>query len=192
MRQRLNCWLPRSDTSARSRSSAKTEARADARKALRQVASAPLLEELRAWMLDLAPSVEPKSALGEALTYLQRQWMRLCLFLLDGNIELTNNRSERELRPWILGQHAWLFVADQNDADRWAAGFSIVHTAIAHGVNPRAYLHAVVAKLIARHRHQPLDELLPDAMLRSHPEIADPLRGAVAATRDGSVVADAA
>jgi transposase len=163
----------------------------DARKALRQVASAPLLEELRAWVLDLAPSVEPKSALGEALTYLQRQWMRLCLFMLDGNIELTNNRSERELRPWVLGQHAWLFVADQNNADRWAAGFSIVHTAIAHGVNPRAYLHAVVAKLIARHPHQRLDELLPDAMLRSHPEIADPLNHAVAALSDGSVVADA-
>ena len=148
----------------------------DARKALRQLASAPLLEELRAAVLKLAPSVEPKSLLGQGLTYIQNQWMRLSLFLLDGNIALTNNRSERELRPWVLGQHAWLFVADQRNAERWAAGFSVVHTAIAHGVNARAYLHAVVAKLIARHPRQRLDELLPDAMLRSHPEIADPLR----------------
>lgn len=143
------------------------------RRELRQTATAPLLDRLRAWVLDVAPRVEPKTPLGEALTYLQLQWMRLCLFLLDGNIEITNNRSERALRPWTLGQHTWLFVGDQNNAQRWAAGFSIVHSAIAHGLNPRAYLHAVVKKLIARHPRQRLHELLPDAMLVADPDLAD-------------------
>jgi len=41
-------------------------------------------------VLSLAPTVEPKSKLGEALTYLQRQWLRLCLFVYDGAIEVTN------------------------------------------------------------------------------------------------------
>jgi hypothetical protein len=63
-------------------------------------------------------------------------------------------------------------------AERWAAGFTLMQTALAHGVNPRAYLHAVVAKLIAGHPHTRLDELLPDAMLRGQPELADPLRAA--------------
>jgi transposase len=143
--------------------------------------SVPVLDQLRAWVVDLAPAVEPKSPLGEALTYLQRQWMRLCVFVLDGTLELTNNRSERELRPWVLGQHAWLFVGDQVHAERWAAAFSLLHTALAHGVNPRAYLHAVVAKLIAGHPHTRLDDLLPDAMLAAHPELADPLRKAAVA-----------
>ncbi len=147
-----------------------------ARQHLREAQSAPLLERLRAWVLLHTPGVEPKTPLGQALTYLQRQWMRLCVFVLDGGIEITNNRSERELRPWTLGQHTWLFVGDQRNAERWAAGFSLIHTALAHGVNPRAYLHAVVAKLIAGHPHTRLDELLPDAMLIIHPEIADPLR----------------
>lgn len=147
-----------------------------ARQRRRMRESVPLLDALRAWVVDLAPSVEPRSPLGEALTYLQRQWLRLCVFVLDGTIEVTNNRSERELRPWILGQHAWLFVGDQVHAERWAAAFSLVHTALAHGVNPRAYLHAIVDKLIAGHPHTRLDELLPDAMLRAQPELADPLR----------------
>lgn len=147
-----------------------------ARQRLREVESAALLERLRVWVLLLAPEVEPKSPLGQALTYLQRQWMRLCVFVLDGEIEITNNRSERELRPWVFGQHSWLFVGDQHNAERWAAGFSVLHTALAHGASPRAYLHAVVAMLIAGHPHTRLDELLPDAMLLTHPEIADPLR----------------
>jgi transposase len=70
----------------------------------REIESVPLLEQLRAWVLATAPGVEPKSPLGEALTYLQRQRLRLCVFVLDGRIEMTNHRSERELRPWTLGQ----------------------------------------------------------------------------------------
>lgn len=142
----------------------------------REKQSLPILDELRAWVLGLAPSVEPKSPLGQALTYLQRQWLRLTVFVFDGEVEITNNRSERVLRPWTSGQHAWLFVGDQVHAERWAAGFSLVQTALAQGVNPRAYLQAIVAKLIAGHLQTRLDELLPDAMLLAHPELADPLK----------------
>lgn len=154
----------------------------DERQRLRERESVPVLDALRAWVLSLAPTVEPKSKLGEALTYLQRQWLRLCLFVYDGALELTNNRSERELRPWTLGQHTWLFVGDQTHATRWAAAYSLAHTALAQGLNPRAYLHAVVAKLIAGHPHTKLDELLPDAMLRAQPELADPLRAVLRET----------
>jgi transposase len=160
----------------------------DVRRRRREIASVPLLEALRAWVLALAPAVEPKSPFGVALGYLQRQWMRLCIFLLDGEIEMTNNRSERELRAWVLGQHNWLFVGDQVNAKRWAAGFSVVHSALAHGLNPRAYLHAIVPRLIANHSHTRLDELLPDAMLLARPDLADPLR----ATSGASAVEHAA
>ncbi len=154
---------------------------ADERLALRQQKSAPVMEELRDWVSKNAPAAEPKSKLGEALTYLQRQWMRLSVFLLDGAIELTNNRSERELRPVCLGRHTWLFVGDQIHATRWTAAFTLAHSALAQGLDPRAYLHAVAKALIAGHPHTRLDELLPDAMLRAHPELANPLDAA----RDG-------
>jgi hypothetical protein len=105
-----------------------------------------VLEELRAWVLALVPTVEPKSTLGEGLTYLQLQWLRLCLFVFDGEIEVTNNASERALRPWALGRHTWLFVGDQVHAKRWAAAYTLCATALAQGLNPRAYLHAVVGE----------------------------------------------
>jgi transposase len=142
---------------------------------LRLEKSAPIMEELRTWIEEQGPAVEPKSAFGKALTYLQRQWMRLNFFLLDGHIELTNNRSERELRPVALGRHTWLFVGDQVHATRWAAAFTLAHSALAFGLNPRAYLHAVAKALIAGHPKTRLDALLPNAMLRTHPELANPL-----------------
>gem|GEM_PF-581450 len=160
---------------------------------LRQEKSAPVMEELRQWVVEQAPNAEPKSTFGTALTYLQRQWMRLNVFLLDGEIELTNNRSERELRPIALGRHTWLFVGDQIHATRWTAAFTLAHTALAHGLDPRAYLHAVAKALVGGHSHTKLDELLPDAMLRAHPELANPLHAAkekAASKGDAKVLPD--
>lgn len=159
------------------------------RREVRERESAPILEALRAWVGALAPNVEPKSELGGALTYLQNQWKRLTLFVCDGSIELTNNRCERELRAWVLGRHSWLFVGDQQNAERWAAVYSVVHTAMAHGLNPRVYLAAVIERLRAGHPAARLDELMPDAMLRANPALADPIakqreaRAKAAATR---------
>ncbi|MCC6644775.1 MAG: IS66 family transposase [Polyangiaceae bacterium] len=155
-----------------------------ARQRIREAESLPVLDALRAWVLALAPTVEPKSMLGEALGYLQRQWLRLCHFVFDGAVEVTNNASERALRPWALGRHAWLFMGDAVHATRWAAAYTLCATALAQGLNPRAYLHAIVTELIAGHPHTRLDELLPDAMRVADPTLVLAARGG----RAGDVV----
>ena len=66
-----------------------------------------------------------------------------------------------------------------------------MHSAIAHGLNPRAYLHAVVKKLIARHPRQRLHELLPDAMLAADPDLSDAPR-ATEATKPSFLELDTA
>jgi transposase len=70
--------------------------------------SSPIIEDLRVWVEEKRASVPPKTPLGAGLGYLHRQWKRLVLFLRDGNIELTNNRVERELRKLVLGRRNWL------------------------------------------------------------------------------------
>jgi transposase len=67
--------------------------------------SAPVLDDLRAWLDEQRAQTPPKTALGKALGYLHRQWHRLVLFLTDGRIELTNNRVERELRSLVIGRN---------------------------------------------------------------------------------------
>jgi transposase len=86
------------------RQSAEAGDTAAQRFARRQEHSRPIVDELRAWIDAKKAMSPPKTPLGAALGYLDRQWKRLLLFLANGNIELTNNQVERELRKLVLGR----------------------------------------------------------------------------------------
>jgi transposase len=109
--------------------------------------------------------------LGKALGYLHRQRQRLVLFLEDGNIPLTNNRRERELRKLVLGRCNWLLTWKDNGGERIANILTVVSTCIAHGINPREYLVVVTEALLAR---RDVVDLLPDRIAISHPELCIP------------------
>src|SRR5260221_1185491 len=83
---------------------------AEMRRARRRELSKPIIDKLRAWLDEHRGLIPPKTPLGRALGYLHRQWLRLTLFLEDGNIELTNNRRERDLRRLFLGRKNCLFT----------------------------------------------------------------------------------
>jgi transposase len=149
---------------------------AEQRRDRRVRCSQPVLDELRSWIVQQRAVTPPKTPLGQGLGYIDRQWRRLLLFLEDGNIEATNNRRERELRRLILGRKNWLFTWLDEGAERTGDILSILATCIAHDVNPRAYLHRVVERIVHGWPQAKLRELLPDQMLAEHPElfIGDP------------------
>jgi transposase len=93
------------------------------------------------------------------------------LFLRDGNIELTNNRIERELRKLVLGRRNWLFAWEDLGGERTASILTIVATCVSSGVNPRAYLHLVTTLIITRWPNAKLRDLLPDRLAVAHPEL---------------------
>jgi transposase len=141
------------------------------RKARRQAKSKPLVASIFAWVDEQRSLVPPTTALGKALGYLHRQRQRLILFLEDGNIPLTNNRRERELRKLVLGRRNWLFTWKDDGGERIANILTIVSTCIAHGINPREYLVVVTESLLAK---RDVAELLPDRIAISHPELCIP------------------
>lgn len=144
------------------------------RQARRREHSAPVLDELRAWVDEQRALIPPKTPLGKALGYLHRQWHRLVLFLEDGRIELTNNRVERELRALVQGRKNWLFAAGDLGGERTATILTIFGTCIAHGINPRAYLHAVTKLIVHGWPQARLRELLPDRIAALKPELRLP------------------
>lgn len=144
---------------------------ADQRLARRLECSRPILDELRSFIDEQRAIIPPKTPLGRALGYLHRQWRRLLHFLEDGNIELTNNRRERELRGLVLGRKNWLFAWGDVGGERTCAILTIVATCIAHHVNPREYLHRVVKRIVDGWPQSQLRDLLPDRMLAAHPEL---------------------
>jgi hypothetical protein len=141
------------------------------RKTRRALESAPALAELRAWLDDKLGSIPPKTPLGAAVGYLHRQWKRLTLFLEDGEIELTNNRRERELRRLVLGRKNWLFTWEDLGGERTARILTVVATALAHDLNPRAYLHLLVRLILEGWPNAKLRDLLPDRLRFAHPEL---------------------
>ena len=82
----------------------------------------------------------PKSKLGIALNYLLNQWDSLTAYLLDGRIELSNNRAERSIKPFVISRKNFLFANTPSGARSSAVLFSLIETAKENGLDPYRYL----------------------------------------------------
>jgi len=78
---------------------------AEERLALRKTQSQPIIDKLEAWLTKSLNQVPPKTAIGKALLYLNRQWPKLTVFLTDGRIPLDNNPAENAIRPFVIGRN---------------------------------------------------------------------------------------
>ncbi len=81
-------------------------------------------------------------------------------FLNYGRICLTNNASERALRPLCLGRKSWLFTRSDRGGARAAVMYTLIGTAKLNDVDPQAWLADVLAR-IAEQPQLRLHELLP-------------------------------
>lgn len=125
--------------------------------------SKPILDAFLAWLKIQEPKVPPKSGLGKAITYCLNQWDKLVAFLEDGRLEIDNNRSERSIKPVVMGRKAWLFSNTPKGARASAIIYSIVETAKENGLNPYYYLRYLFEKLpnMDLTDMNALDKLLP-------------------------------
>jgi len=106
----------------------------------RQLESKPVVSDLLAWANELLPTLPEKCKLRDAVGYIINQQARLTSFLLDGRIEVSNNRAERCIRPFALGRNNWMFAYSPEGAEASAVIYSIVETAKANGLVPFKYL----------------------------------------------------
>ena len=63
----------------------------------------PVLDALLAWANESSAKTVPKSAQGKALHYLREQWPYLVRYLENGRLEMSNNRAERSIKPFVMG-----------------------------------------------------------------------------------------
>jgi transposase len=133
---------------------------AEARLAVRQQHIAPLVTELETWMRESRGKLSRHNPVAKAMDYMLTRWGTFIRFLSDGRICLTNNAAERALRGIALGRKSWLFAGSDRGGDRAAAMYSLIYTAKLNGVDPRAWLADVLAR-IADLPASRLHELLP-------------------------------
>ena len=104
----------------------------------RQSRAKPVLDALLSWAeRSKAP---PKSALGKAVYYLKEQWPYLIRYLEDGRLEVSNNRAERSIKPFVMDRKNFLFANTPNGAQGSAIIFSLIETAKENGLDPYRYL----------------------------------------------------
>jgi transposase len=104
--------------------------------------SKPWLDELHEWMQTQFAEhrTEPNSGLGKAISYLQRHWTKLTLFLRQAGAPLDNNIAERALKKAILHRKNALFYKTMNGARVGDLFMSLIHTCELNKVNPFEYL----------------------------------------------------
>jgi transposase len=119
----------------------------EARLALRQAKSVPVMAALKTRLIEIRQQIDPGSKLAQACDYALKQWSRLEEYLRDGQIEIDNNWCEGAIRPLALGRKNWLHVGSAEAGPNIAAIASIVETCRRLGINLRDYLKDVLPKL---------------------------------------------
>ena len=107
----------------------------------RELAEKPLTE-LHDWVFRL--NAAPKSALGKATHYTREQWPYLVAYLEDGTLEISNNRAERSIKPFVMSRKNFLFANTPNGVKTSFVYFSLIQTAKENGLVPYRYLTGVL------------------------------------------------
>lgn len=119
----------------------------DAKAALRQERSKPVLAQFRTWLNDQSAAVLPKSPIGEAIRYAFGQWEALNRYTENGHLAIDNNFAERILRCVAVGRKNWMFAGSDEGGRRAAVIYSLVSTCKHHGIDPFEYLRDVLARI---------------------------------------------
>lgn len=130
------------------------------RRWLRKKKTKPVLKKIYRWLRYRQPKVVPKSPLGQAIGYALNNWRALITFLEDGKLEVDNNRSERKIKPIVIGRKNHLFVGSEQGGKTAAIFYSLIETCKDNDINPATYL-ADVLERIPTHPNRLIHELLP-------------------------------
>jgi hypothetical protein len=115
---------------------------------IRQAQSLPLLNQFKAWLDKSSLTILPESLLGKAINYAINQWSKFIRYIEDGRIDIDNNRSERAIKPFVIGRKGWLMSQTANGANTSAVLYSLIETAKACGIKPYDYLVHVMQKMM--------------------------------------------
>ena len=119
----------------------------DERGALRQRHSVTIADELFAWLALRQVEVLPKGPMGQAIGYALKLEKALREYLRDGRLEIDNNPAERALRAVAVGRKNWLFYQRETGGHTAKVLLSLLMSAKAIGLNPKAYLKDVLLRI---------------------------------------------
>lgn len=149
------------------------------RKALRQEEARPLMDKLKAWLLENSHQVLPKESIGEAIQYALNRWKYMEPYLENGKLEIDNNLVENVIRPVAIGRKNYLFAGSPQGAEWAAILYTLLSSAANCGHDPSKYLKDILLRLpdqplncldeLLAHNWEPLKEGLAQGTLLPGP-----------------------
>lgn len=134
---------------------------------LRQSQSAPILEQIRLWLIGQQAQVLPRSPIAQAIGYALNQWPALIVYTTDARLSIDNNVAERALRRVAVGRKNWLFAGHDESAQCHAVLWSLIASAQRYEIDVQFYLRSVLAHLPALgDSPEELQNYLPDVWKR--------------------------
>jgi len=140
----------------------------EARHALRQQQSRPLLGVIRKQIEAARSTALPGGALAKACNYTLTLWQKLRRFLEYPELELSNNLAENSMRPVALGRKNWIHIGSSQAGPKIAAILSVVESCRSLKVPVRGYMAAILSGL-ADLPIQRLPGLTPTSWAKRHP-----------------------
>lgn len=136
----------------------------------RKTKSKPQLEKIRKFLDENLTTFAKSTKMYEAIHYADNNWSGLCTYLEDGRLEISNARSERAIKDFVIGRKNWLFNKTERGAQASADAYSFVMTIKANNLNPQKYIEYVLTEMMTmekadlnRYRELlPYSESLPD------------------------------
>lgn len=115
----------------------------------RQRRSQPVLEAFHQWLVTQSASaaVLTDELMTKAVWYVLKRWDAACLFVWDGAVPIDNGAIERAQRPSKLGARNWLHCASETGAETVAIFYTLVGSALMHGIHPYYYLLDLTKRL---------------------------------------------
>ena len=127
----------------------------------REKEGTPILTQIKALLDDAQLKIPPKSPLGAAVFYSLNHWDALNVYLKDGRLDIDNNRSERSIKPFVIGRKNWLFHGNDVGAQAGSILFSLIETCKQHKVEVFSWLKYVLSNIHQAQTMEQLEKLLP-------------------------------
>ena len=93
---------------------------------MRQRKSRRVAAALHKWLLRQRLLVPDGSATAKAIDYSLKRWVALTRYISDGDLPISNNGVENQIRPIALGRANWLFAGSLRAGKRATAVMSLV------------------------------------------------------------------
>jgi len=133
----------------------------EAAKSYRKKHSRPILDNWHPWLLEHKECTLKESPIGKAIRYVLDHWEGLNTFLIDSRVAIDNNATERDIKPFVMARKNFLFACTQGGADSLGVHFTLIVSALHHGLDPADYYTQILKQIPHCKTFADYEKLLP-------------------------------